>query len=96
MSWIYIMPSCLVALGCGIAVYYACRDRPRSLHHAQSGASQTAVGLTSVATAVPVTSTTATASLADELERIGHLHDQGKLTDQEFTLAKDRILSGTS
>ena len=31
-------------------------------------------------------------SLLDELERLGRLHAQGVVTDEEFTLAKKRLL----
>jgi hypothetical protein len=34
------------------------------------------------------------AGLADQLTQLAHLHSSGALTDQEFALAKARLLGG--
>ncbi len=42
---------------------------------------------------VPARSKT-TGSVSSELEKLGHLHAQGVLTDEEFSRAKSRLLDG--
>jgi hypothetical protein len=44
----------------------------------------------------PRASDAAAATTTDELERLARLHERGRLTDEEFQLAKARLLTGES
>jgi hypothetical protein len=64
------------------------------LLRAAPAAATPAASATPVAPRSAVTPSGGTGSLADKLHELAHLHDQGLLTDEQYSHAKERTLDG--
>jgi hypothetical protein len=73
----------------GVFVYLIARGHKMSEHAAQAAQAQDAAFRQYVQDAAGTSS-----SAADELERLKKLHDQGVLSDEEFTSMKAKVVQG--
>ena len=84
--WVFFV---IIAPFLGVFVYLIARGHKMSEHAVQAAQAQDAAFRQYVQDAAG-----ASASAADELERLKNLHDQGVLSDEEFASMKAKVVQG--